>query len=138
MSDKSETSWDSDCSEPVSASGGGLWDVQEILAERTTVLGGKELLVVWKTSWIPQCNMIPDGPAKRRWNKTTKWASCDTCWNTDMQVILPVEPGSVMASDLARTAALRTRYNKIVEAAAARGAISDGRSIKRGKPSTES
>ncbi len=95
MSDKSETSWDSDCSEPVSASGGGLWDVQDILAECTTVLGGKELLVVWKTSWIPKRNMISDGPVMQRWTEARK---CKFKLGLDY-IRLAVEPGSTLAMD---------------------------------------
>jgi hypothetical protein len=112
-----------------SAPDGHLWEVQEIIAERTTGSGENEFLVVWKTSWIPKRDMMPYGHLShvmRRWNKTTKWSSCDRCWNADMQVILPVESGAAMAADIARSTARRDRYNQAVKEAAARTASSDG------------
>ena len=87
--------------------GGDIWEVQEILAERTTRTGENEMLVVWKTSWIPVSNLHANGPVIRRWNEERKWSSCATCENAAMQVSLPVEPGSRMAGDLATFAALR-------------------------------
>jgi len=123
-----------------SAPDGHLWEVQEIIAERTTGSGENEFLVVWKTSWIPKRDMMPYGHLShvmRRWNKTTKWSSCDRCWNADMQVILPVESGTAMAADIARSTARRDRYNQAVKEAAARTASSDGCG-KRCKPNTES
>ena len=87
--------------------GGDIWEVQEILAERTTRTGENEMLVVWKTSWIPVSNLHANGPVIRHWNEARKWSSCATCENAAMQVSLPVEPGSRMAGDLATFAALR-------------------------------
>ena len=79
------------------ASEGSLWDVQEILAERTTVLGDRELLVVWKTSWIPKNNMIEDGPELRKWEAARK---CQfTVGKNAMHILLAVEAGSSMAAD---------------------------------------
>ena len=67
-----------------------LWDVQEILAERNSVVAGKECLVVWKTSWIPKRNMISDCPAMRKWTESRK---CKFRQGLDY-IRLAVEPGS--------------------------------------------
>jgi hypothetical protein len=92
-------SWDSDCrytansSEPDSLN--PLWDVQEILAERSSVVAGKELLVVWKTSWIPKRNMISDGPVMRKWIESRK-----SKFRQGLDhITLAVEPGSSLAMD---------------------------------------
>jgi hypothetical protein len=94
--------------------------VQDILAERTTVSGDNELLVVWKTSWIP-ASSLAGCSAMRRWEKATKWASCDACDNAAMQIFLPVQPGSEMEADLARVAMLKAVVDRLDRAAAARG-----------------
>jgi hypothetical protein len=72
-----------------------MWDVQEILAERTSVSGERELLVIWKTTWIPKRNMIPDGPIMRRFNEARKW----TFVSSAGVLILPVEPGTMLEQD---------------------------------------
>lgn len=72
-----------------------LWDVQEILAERNSVVAGKECLVVWKTSWIPKRNMISDCPAMRKWTESRK---CKFRQGLDY-IRLAVEPGSSLAMD---------------------------------------
>lgn len=43
-----------------------VWDVQDILAERTSLMGENEELVVWKPSWEPIRNVRADGPAMNR------------------------------------------------------------------------
>ena len=79
------------------ASDSYLWDVQEILAERTSILGDPEYLVVWKTSWIPKSGMMADGPILRKFEATRK---CEfTIGKNVMQMFLPVEPGSTLAAD---------------------------------------
>jgi hypothetical protein len=78
-------------------SDGHLWDVAEILAERTTVSGDLELLVVWKTSWIPKANMIADGPVLRRFEAERKCSF--TAGKNAMRITLPVQPGSSLAAD---------------------------------------
>ena len=77
-----------------------IWDVQEILAERTTSSGEHELLVVWKASWIPKHNMIADGPVMRRFEATPKVIFRNSVVR-DMRIILPVEPGTVLDDDSA-------------------------------------
>ena len=66
---------DADTPSPNSSSseGGQLWDVQEILAERRSMGGEIELLVVWKTSWIPKENLMADGPVMRQFMESRKW-----------------------------------------------------------------
>jgi hypothetical protein len=86
------------------ASGGSLWDVQEILAYRTSITGENELLVVWKTSWIPVSSMVADGPVLRRFTESTKCRFVAQ-QNQDMHVLLPVEPGTTMQIDCAAMAA---------------------------------
>ena len=78
---------------------GDVWDVAEILAERTSVSGENELLVVWKHSWIPISNMHSDGPVMRNFRDTPKWKFNSA--SGAMRLILPVEPGTVLADDCA-------------------------------------
>ena len=74
-----------------------LWDVQAILAARTSVSGDDEVLVVWKPSWIPMSNVQPDGPGMLQFQAATKWAFTSAI--SGMRTILPVEPGTTMAVD---------------------------------------
>ena len=76
---------------------GNLWDVAEILAERTTVTGDLELLVVWKCSWIPKSNMMADGPVLRRFEEERKCTF--TAGKDRMRIKMPVQPGSTLAAD---------------------------------------
>lgn len=80
-----------------------LWDVQEILAERTSITGENELLVVWKTSWIPCSNMIADGPVMTRFRDSPKWNFSSAAGA--MCIKLPVEPGTILAQDCAMVVA---------------------------------
>ena len=86
-----------------------FWDVQEILAERTTLSGDHELLVVWKTSWIPKSNMIADGPVMRRFVAASKVLFHNSVVR-DMRIIMPVRPGSVFDDDCTEIA-YRDREN---------------------------
>jgi hypothetical protein len=43
-----------------------VWDVQDILAERTSLMEENEELVVWKPSLEPIRNVCADGPAMNR------------------------------------------------------------------------
>ena len=117
---------------------GYIWDVQEILAERPSISTDEnEVLVVWKTAWIQKRCLIADCPAMRRWNEAAKWASCeDCCGQASLQVVLPVEPGSRMATDLAEARASQARmsaYWRRARHAAARRAAADvsGRKASR-------
>ena len=109
-----------------SSNDGFAWEVQEFIAERTSITtGDNEILVVWKTSWMPLSSLIADSPAWRRWKDAQKWQSCHCgdchSHNALMQVTLPVEDGSVMAADLAEGYASNARtYLRMERAAAAR------------------
>ena len=98
---------------------GFIWEVLEIIAERTSITsGGNDILVVWKSSWMPLPWVIADSPAWRRWNASRKWQSSEACDNAVMQVTLPVEDGSVMAADLAEGYAVNARMYLSMERAA--------------------
>jgi hypothetical protein len=98
---------------------GFIWEVLEIIAERTSITsGGNDILVVWKSSWMPLPYVIADSPAWRRWNASRKWKSSEACDNAIMQVTLPVEDGSVMAADLAKGYAVQARMYFNMERAA--------------------
>ena len=88
-----------------------LWDVQEILAERTSVTGGNEVLVVMKSVWIPIEAIMDDTPALRRFRETSKWKFRSE--SGVMSIKLSVEPGSHFARD-------RMEDQEMVTAAAAR------------------
>jgi hypothetical protein len=72
------------------------WEVQDILAARTSATGDDEMLVVWKPSWAPVSN-IKDGPAIRRFMTATKWKFTSNV--SGMRVILPVEEDTTLAED---------------------------------------
>lgn len=72
------------------------WEVQDILAARTSATGDDEMLVVWKPSWAPVSN-IKDGPAIRRFMTATQWKFTSNV--SGMRVILPVEEDTTLAED---------------------------------------
>jgi hypothetical protein len=76
-----------------------MWDVAEILAERTSVSGENEVLVVWKPSWIPKSNLQSDGPVLQQYSGSYKWKFSSACGA--MRLFLPVEPGTSLAADCA-------------------------------------
>ena len=76
------------------------WVVQDILAERTTVTGENEVLVIWKASWIPVAN-LRDGPVLRAWRLTPMFTTAAM----RMQVMVAMEPGSQLAQDVERVQA---------------------------------
>ena len=47
------------------------WEVQDILAERT-VKGDREVLVIWKPTWIAVNQLDKDGPVYQAWKGTPK------------------------------------------------------------------
>jgi len=72
------------------------WTVQDIIAERKSLNGDRELLVVWKPSWIPKENM-EDGPVWRSFRDAQRCQfSCAAG-----SIIVPVEVGSSLADDIA-------------------------------------
>ncbi len=86
-----------------SSNDGFLWDVQAILAERSSVSGENEFLVVWKPSWIPISNMMADGPVIQRYKATPKWTFSSA--QGAMRISVPAEPGTPFAADCATIAA---------------------------------
>jgi hypothetical protein len=84
-------------------SDGCLWDVQEVLAERSSISGENELLVVWKPSWIPKSNMMPDGPVMKRFRGERKWRFDSAAGNLQ----IPVQDGTTLMHDCATAAARR-------------------------------
>ena len=79
---------------------------------------------------MPDCRLS----AMRRWNEATKWASCDDyCSQASLQIVLPVEPGSQMATDMAEARASQVRMSKYwrrVRHAAERRAVADDKRCK--------
>jgi hypothetical protein len=55
-----------------SSTDGFIWDVPEILSERTSVSGENDVLDVWKTSWFPVSNLIADGHVLQQFQSTPK------------------------------------------------------------------
>ena len=82
-------------SSPSPPSSAILWDVQDILAERRTLNGNSEVLVVWKPSWIPKEN-IADGQIWLNFEQAPK------CQFTSAigKIILPVDQGSSLSEDI--------------------------------------
>jgi hypothetical protein len=75
--------------------------VQEILAERTSGGGQKEILVLWKPSWISLSCMMSEGPVMhmRRFRAQPKMSFESE--SSLFRVKLPVEPGTKLAQDFA-------------------------------------
>ena len=114
---------------------GSLWDVQDILAERRTANGESEVLVLWKPSWIPKDNMQSDGPVMRRFRQSPK--ARFGALSALGTLILPVEPGTSLATACAAVAAKASSDTAIFRAAAASAsdiavAIKRGRDISSG------
>ena len=78
-----------------------FWDVQAILAERSSShQSGREVLVAWKPCWIPIEN-IPAGPILKSFRKARK-----ACFKSSIgKIILPVEPDTALADDVAAASA---------------------------------
>ena len=75
------------------------WEIQEILAERTSLSGENEILVVWKPGWIPKGNHM-DGHLRDAWETSQKWSTSKTVAGRRMEVLLPVFPHTQLAADL--------------------------------------
>ena len=74
-----------------------LWDVQAILAQRNSAFGsGSEVLVAWKPSWIPIEN-VPEGPLLINFRDAPKVRFLSSVG----KLILPVEPDTALADDVA-------------------------------------
>jgi len=78
-----------------------FWDVQAILAERHSKFQtGGEVLVAWKPSWIPIEN-VPEGPLLISFRAAFKVRFTSNVG----KLILPVEPDTALADDVAAAAA---------------------------------
>ena len=74
-----------------------LWDVQAILAQRNSAFeSGSEVLVAWKPSWIPIEN-VPEGPLLINFRDAPKVRFLSSVG----KLILPVEPDTALADDVA-------------------------------------
>ncbi len=74
-----------------------LGEVLDILAERSsTTQGCNEVLVVWKPTWIPITN-VQDGPILTKHRNARKCRFVSSVG----KIILPVEPDSALADDIA-------------------------------------
>ena len=102
-------------------SSGPVWDVQDILAERTSLTGENEVLVVWKPSWEPLTNVRADGPAMTRFRATASWKFTSRAGG--VCVMLPVEKKTTLAVDRSvatqMAAVKRPKRDREVPAAAA-------------------
>jgi hypothetical protein len=95
----SEASDNSDAQPPLHSE--TFWDVQAILAERHSAFQtGGEMLVVWKPSWIPIEN-VPEGPLLSSFREAQKARFQSSVG----KLILPVEPDTALADDVAAAAA---------------------------------
>jgi hypothetical protein len=81
----SESSLSDDCS--------SVWEVQDILAQRFTLSGEIEYLVVWRSTWSA-ADLVKDGPVLRHWLAAKKFKSGGA-----MAVTLPVVRGTQLYSD---------------------------------------
>jgi hypothetical protein len=94
-----------------------LWDVQDILAERTGA-GSLEFLVTFKPEWVPGSMIIRDCPAMMRFNAKVKMV-CSSASGA-FRVKLPVEPGTKIVQDFAEDHArgVRAARRRFSESAA--------------------
>ena len=92
-----------------------LWEVQDILAQRVTLSGEIEYLVVWRSTWSA-ADLVKDGPVLRNWPATAKFKTSGT-----MAITLPVVRGTSLYSDCRRIAHQRAQ--------AALGTAIDSRSV---------
>ena len=112
-----------------------LWEVQDILAKRTSVQGHSEVLVVWKPSWIPSKNVL-HGQLKRVWKQLPKCRFLSAVGD----VILPIQVPSQLADDVkhvtAESDARIAAHNraKLAENAVDAGSDAAAQEFVRGTP----
>jgi hypothetical protein len=73
-----------------------VWEVLDIVAERTSLTGENELLVMWKPTWVPTSN-VADGDILERFKSGAKLKFVHT--SSNMRIMIPVGPGTTMAAD---------------------------------------
>lgn len=97
-----------------------LWDVQEILAERTSIDSSKqnELLVVWKTCWVPEGN-VKRGAVLQSFRAAPKFkftsAAGDINWAVEPDTQLAFDVATAQAAQRARTSAAAQQRANAVE-----------------------
>jgi hypothetical protein len=82
--------------------------VQEILAERTSISGDNELLVVWKTGWVPKINVKP-GPVLDRFRAALKYRFASGAGD----IYWAVEPDTQLAHDIADVEAIERDRRRV-------------------------
>jgi hypothetical protein len=80
-------------------------DVQEILAERTTALGETEVLVVFKTAWIALTDLVSNANVQH-------FIAAPKCKYSSSAgaLLLPIQPGSSLAKDVAYATAVAAEF----------------------------
>lgn len=72
------------------------WEVLDIVAERTSLTGENELLVMWKPTWVPTSN-VADGDILEHFQSGAKVKFVHT--SSNMHIMIPVGPGTTLAAD---------------------------------------
>ena len=85
-----------------------LWDVQEILAERVSPDGHRDLLVVWKPDWIPDAN-VREGKVLRAFCAAPKAKFKSVVG----YVLLPIITGSSLSTDVSNCLSERQRSSEL-------------------------
>jgi hypothetical protein len=75
------------------------WVVTDILAERSSLSGEDEVLVVWKPEWVP-FSTVREGPVRDAWMLAPKWSASQTVGGMVMRISLPIESNSSLATDV--------------------------------------
>jgi hypothetical protein len=76
------------------------WSAAEILAERGSLSGEVQLLVVWKPEWVP-VSAVHDGCVRDAWLNARMWTAHQSSGDKQIHVSLPIEPHSAFARDVA-------------------------------------
>ena len=100
-----------------------VWVVQEILAERVSPNGDRELLVVWKPEWIPYAN-VRDGNVLRSFCSVPKARFVSAAGD----VLLPVERRSSLAAAIRRVQPERQHASAHAHSSDSRSDSAPGRS----------
>jgi hypothetical protein len=100
---------ESPVSDASSSAAGGMWEVQDILAQRQSLTGEIELLVVWRSTWIAADQVI-DGPVLRHWRAASKFKTAGP-----MAITLPVDRGTLLFRDCRHIALQRAAQKEAVQ-----------------------
>jgi hypothetical protein len=102
-------------------------DVSVILAERRTVNGESELLVLLQPKWILKDAMHPDDPVLRHFRQAPK--ARFGALSALGTVVIPVEPGSSLAAACAKIAD-RAASDRAISRAAIDSSSDDGVAVE--------